>query len=184
MIEYRPIKRADIPVIIELYERYLNSGEAISKQIRNCWEEGSYMGCLATSGRKIVGLMTVRRGIAFTYPHPELEAELEWIVHGKRIANCDALLVMPEYRNAGIAHSMANNVRELLQKISCDYFLAEIWIYPDGEAPGKSTLESAGKLIWQKRMDDFYKDLSNYGMKCPLCGDHCVCGAWIDLMEL
>ncbi len=184
MIEYRPIKRADIPRIIELYEQYLNSGASISEQIRTFWEDGSYMGYMAVSGSKPVGLMTVRQGIAFTYPHPELEAELDWIVQGKRIANCDALLVMPEYRKTGIAHAMAAHVRELLQRISYDYFLAEIWIYPDGQAPGKSTLESVGDLIWQRRIDGFYRDLADYGMSCPLCGERCVCGAWIDLMEL
>ena len=184
MIEYRPLRKKDIPQIIALYEEHLNSGGNIAEIIRRSWEDGSYVGCVATENGKILGFLTARMGIAFTYPHPELEAELAAFVRDKRIAMCDAFLVLPDYRNRGIAHNLTARTRELLLNMSCVCFMAEIWLYPNGDSPAKAALESVGTVVWQRRYDRFYEDLERYGMSCPVCGTHCACGAWVEVMEL
>ncbi len=184
MIEYQPLQAADIPVITDLYAEYLNSGGEIADIISSSWENGSYVGCTAKEDGEIVGFLTVRMGIAFTYPHPELEAELAEFVQEKPIAMCDSLLVLPSYRNQGIAHSLAERTRELLKRLNVVYFLTETWIYPDGSVPAKNTLESMGDVVWQRWIDHFYVDLERYGMCCPVCGTHCVCGALVDILLL
>ena len=184
MIEYRPIEGADIPRIIELYAQYLNSGDYYADLIRASWEEGGYQGYAAVEDGEIAAFLTIRPGIEFTYPHPELEAELSDFVQGKAVANCDAMLVLPEYRHRGIAHELAARVHTLLLRLGYTYFLAENWIYPDGIIPARPLFESLGKLVWQRRYDGFYRDLKKYEMSCPICGEDCVCGALIDLMEL
>lgn len=184
MIEYRPIKAADLPLIKELYARHLNSGKLIAQQIDLCWREGSYVGYTAKEEGELLGFLTVRPGIDFTYPHPELEAELADFVGEKRLAMCDALLVLPGFRNEGVAHVLAERIRELLIQMSYDYFLEEIWIYPDGSIPAKKALESIGRVVWRRRYDSFYRELDKYDMSCPICGRDCVCGAWVEVLEL
>ena len=184
MIEYHPIKAADIPQIKELYATYLNSGDFITEQISKAWEDGTYMGCAAKENDRLIGFLTARPGICFTYPHPELEAELADYVSDRRVAMCDAILVLPEYRRDGLAHVMAKKVREQLIQMGYDIFLEEIWIYPDGRSPAKKILESMGTLIWQRRCDGFYREMEQYGMRCPICGDRCECGAWVNLLAL
>ena len=184
MIEYRPVEDADIPRIIELYAQYLNSGQYYADLIRTSWDKGSYHGYVAAEEGEIAAFLTIRPGIDFTYPHPELEAELSAFVQGKAVANCDAMLVLPEHRRKGLAHELAVRIHTLLLRLGYAYFLAENWIYPDGIIPARSLFESLGKIVWQRRIDGFYRDLKKYDMSCPICGEKCVCGALIDLMEL
>jgi GNAT superfamily N-acetyltransferase len=184
MIEYRKIQKRDIPLITELYAQYLNSGESISQSIRDAWEKGDYSGYIAVCGDKPAGFFAIREGIAFTYPHPELEAELSEFTKDKKTGYCDAILVTPEYRLEGVADRLREKSTRLLLKEGYEYFLAEIWIYPDGNAPARTTFESMGKPVWQKRIDGFYSELEKYGMGCPICGSRCVCGAWIEIIDL
>ena len=184
MIEYRPIKGSDIPRIIALFSEFLSTGQPISDSIRALWKQGLYKGYAAVEDGEMLGFMTVSSGIAFTYPHPELEAELAGIVQGETVAYCDALLVLPGHRNRGVAHELASRCRGMLRRRNVAYLLVEIWIYPDGRIPGKPVYDTIGKLVWQKRIDGFYKDMERYGMSCPICGRNCVCGAWVELLQI
>ncbi len=184
MIEYREIQEKDIPLIIELYNIYLNSGESIAETIRSAWEGGNYSGYIAFSGKEPAGFFTINEGISFTYPHPELEADLKEFCSGKKTGYADAILVLPEYRLDGIAEKLSEKAVPLLLNLGYDYFLAEIWIYPDGTSPAKPVFESMGDVIWQKRVDGFYDELEKYNMECPICGKHCICGAWVEIMDL
>ena len=65
-----------------------------------------------------------------------------------------------------------------------DLVLVEIWIYPDGRSPGKAPQETLGEIIYQKKVPMFYKNLAHYRMRCPICGDVCTCGAYIDLAKI
>ena len=94
------------------------------------------------------------------------------------------MLVLPGYRHKGIAHELASRVHTLLLQLGYTYLLAETWIYPDGFIPAKPLFESLGKVVWQRRFDGFYRDLKKYDMRCPICGENCICGALIELMEL
>ncbi len=184
MLDYRPIEESDIPQIIELYARYLTAGDTISESIRTAWYSGAYMGYIAVAEDGPVGFLTLKEGIEFTYPHPQLEAELRAFVREQKIGFCDALLILPEYRSEGTAHTLAEISRERLRKEGYSYLLAEIWIYPDGTPPAKAVFESMGDIVWQRKIDGFYRDFAAYGMRCPICGDKCVCGAWIDVIAL
>ena len=184
MMEVREITGEDIPQIIALYAKHLTSGESISQAIREAWNKGEYGGYIALSGGETAGFMTVHEGIAFTYPHPALEEELAAFVKDRRIGYCDALLILPDYRNEGVAHHLVRETKKQLVQIGFDYFLSEIWIYPDGRSPAKEVFETMGKIVWQRRIDGFYREFPSYGMSCPFCGENCVCGAWVDVMEL
>ena len=184
MIEYREIQKRDIPLITKLYAKYLNSGESISQSIREAWDSGDYSGYIAFCGDKPAGFFSIRSGITFTYPHPGLEAELTEFTRGKKTGYCDAILVIPEYRLEGVAEQLTERSINLLLNEGYEYFLAEIWIYPDGTAPAKAVFESMGDTVWQRRVDGFYSELEKYDMGCPICGSHCVCGAWVDIMDL
>ena len=83
-----------------------------------------------------------------------------------------------------VAHVFIPAFETLLIQKGFDYFLAEIWIYPDGCSPAKEVFETMGRIVWQKRIDGFYSQFPRYGMSCPICGDNCVCGAWVEVMEL
>lgn len=184
MIEYREIMDQDIPLIVSLFAEYLNGGESISESIREAWKHNELMGYIATEDGKPAGFLTMREGISFTYPHPVLEKEIAGLVQGERIAYCDAILILPEYRCEGVAHRLAQSSRELLRRKGFVYYLSEIWVYPDGQAPSRPILETMGTLVWQKKIDMFYSELDAYDMTCPICGRKCLCGAWIDVMKL
>ena len=184
MIEYRPIEDADIPTIVRLYAENLNDGQAYADLIQRSWEAGEYFGLCAVEDGVLQGFMSMRPGIAFTYPHPEIEAELAELVGEEPVANCDALIVLPVSRHNGLAHKLAKKVREILLEQGYRYYLAEIWIYPDGTAPAKNTFESVGKVVFERRCDMFYRDLAQYGMSCPVCGPDCICGAWVEVMDM
>ena len=184
MIEYRPIRGSDIPQVIAYFMQYLNCGQSIADSIQAMWDQGAYKGYIALEGEEILGFMTACSGIAFTYPHPELEAELAEAVGEKPVAYCDALLVLPGHRNAGVARELAVKVKELLRQLEYVYFLVEAWIYRDGRAPAKPVYESMGKVVWQRKVDGFYRDQDQYGLVCPICGTKCKCSAWIGLIDI
>ncbi len=184
MIEYRPIRGSDIPRIIAYFMQYLNSGQSIADSIRELWDQGVYKGYIALEGEEILGFMTVCPGISFTYPHPELEAELAAAVGEAAVAYCDALLVLPGHRNEGVAHGLALRVQKLLRQQNYDYLLAEAWIYPDGRVPAKAVYETLGEVVWQRNVDGFYRDQDKYGLSCPICGEKCACSACIELIKL
>ena len=184
MITYRSIQENDLPVLTELYSKYLNSGEYISQSTRTAFERGEYAGRAAEVDGQIAGFMTLRAGIVLTYPHEELEDELNTAAGGQRVWCCDALLVLPEYRIHGISHELARRCAKQLVEMGVSCFLAEIWIYPDGRSPAKRIFESMGHVTFQKKVPMFYRDQSLYGITCPFCGEHCVCGAWLELIAL
>lgn len=184
MIDFREIKTGDVDEVMSLYSKYLNSGDAISRSIEKAWKNGEYMGYVAETDGKIAGIFTMREGIVFTYPHPDIEKELAVVTKGKKVAYCDALLVLPEYREHGTGDALAEKSAALLKARGYDCMMAEIWIYPDGRAPAKPVFEIMGKPTYVKRVDGFYKDLEKYEMSCPVCGKHCVCGAWVEIIEL
>ncbi|MBO4429655.1 MAG: GNAT family N-acetyltransferase [Clostridia bacterium] len=184
MIHYRELTAGDVGEVTRLYSEFLNGGEYISRSIKKAWDNGEYMGYIAEKDGKIAGFFTMREGIVFTYPHPDIEEELAALTKGKKVAYCDALLVLPEYREHGTGDTLAIKSSKLLKERGFDCMMAEIWIYPDGRSPAKPVFEIMGKPIFTKRVDGFYRDLKKYKMSCPVCGENCVCGAWVEIIEL
>ena len=184
MIDVRFIGNDDMEEVIEYYERYLNSGEMIRKAIRTAFEEERYFGCKAEYDGETAGFFTFLEGSFLTYPHPVLEQEIETWIGGEKVATVDALMVDSAYRKSGIAGQMAALCTKELKERGFKLFLVEIWVYPDGSSPAKRIYEQMGKVLWEKDVPLFYKDAHRYGLSCPICGDHCKCGAILELIGI
>ncbi len=180
---FEKITREDLPELTELYSRYLTEGEVLTENAYAAWDRGDGFGTKAVENGKIIGFFGLRRGLVFTYPHPELERELQEVIGDEEIYIVEGMLVLPEYRDRGIAHRLVAETMACIPHWS-GCIVIEIWIYPDGSAPGKEPQETVGEIIYQKKVPMFYKDLKQYGMRCPVCGEHCVCGAWIDVARV
>ncbi|MCR4891430.1 MAG: hypothetical protein K5989_04500 [Lachnospiraceae bacterium] len=174
----------DIPEFISLYEEHLNSGVLTEESVRAAFHRGEYYGFRAVSEGRTGGIFTIVKGIVLTYPHPELDEEIQAAVGEEEIFTCDALLVLPDCRERGVARRLAAKSRDFLLNKGIKRFFAESWIYPDGSDPGLRVFESMGRPILKKHIPLFYKDLDKYGMTCPICGVKCVCGAWIEVLDL
>mgnify|MGYP002624531349 CR=1 FL=1 len=183
-MEFAPITREDLPELVRLYQEYLNGGDYIGREAERAFDSGLYFGVKAARDGRVAGLLGFRQELELTYPHPELERELLEILGERRYCSVDCLLVLPDYRRQGLAHELAAHAREELRRHRIDTVQAEIWIYPTGECPAKAPLEALGKVFWQRREERFYPKLKDYGMTCPLCGETCRCGAWIDLIDV
>ena len=179
-----PIDVSDAEEVADIYERYLNSGEAIRAHIRDNIVMKDYVGFKAVDGGKIVGIMSGRPGVDFTYPHPDLEKEIRTCFPGEEIFSSESILILPEYRNHGLAHELGRRMVQAIYEKGYRLLLAELWIYPDGSIPAAGITDHWGQLVYEKRKEVFYNQLEQYGMKCPICGSHCVCGALIRLFRL
>ena len=180
---FEKIAREDLPELTRLYSLYLTAGEVLTEGAYAAWDRGDGFGTKAVENGEIIGFFGLRRGLEFTYPHPELERELREVIRGEEIYIVEGMLVLPEYRDRGIAHRLvAETMARIPQWSGC--IVIEIWIYPDGSAPGKEPQETVGEIIYQKKIPMFYRDLKRYGMRCPVCGENCVCGAWIDVAQV
>lgn len=130
MVSYENITEKDLPVITALYEEYLTAGQSLTDATYAAWSRGDCFGTKAVDDGRIVGFFGMRRGLELTYPHPELEAEINAFVGGRSLYIVDGALVLPEYRGMGIASSMvARTLPELRRR--AEFALIEIWIYPD-----------------------------------------------------
>lgn len=184
MITYSSIEEKDINQIIALYEAYLNSGGYIRDAMRTEFHTDNYLGMKACDGDKLVGFFVGQEGVGFTYPHPELESEIRELAGDRKLYTPDGLLVLETYRERGIAGELVRRMKEALLCKKVELALVELWIYPDGSIPARKPLMRIGKTVYQKKLPLFYKDLKKYGIKCPICGDGCRCGALIELLEV
>ena len=183
-MEYQEITERDLPRVTELCARYLTEGQVIADEMYAGWSRGDCLGYKAVVDGRIIGLLTVRRGIQLTYPHPELERELREFVGDRPVCCGDAILILPEYRGRGIHDRLTLAVRRELRRQGVKLMLTENWIYPDGRVPSKKGAALFGRLVYEKVVPDFYRDLKRYGMRCPICGENCVCGAWLHIWEI
>lgn len=185
MITYSGIEEADLPQIIALYEAYLNSGQYIRDSIREKFYKTDYLGVKACDCKKVIGFVAWQGGIGFTYPHPELEADIARIAEGRRIYTLDGILLTEAYRGGVVSDEMIWRVRDMLRMKRAELGLAEQWIYPDNRTmPAHKSLRGIGKTIYEKRIPMFYSELERYHIRCPLCGENCQCGALIELLEI
>ncbi len=184
MIRYSEIRQGDIRQVVRRYEQYLNSGEYIRNDILEAFRASGYVGYKAEDGGRIVGIVSGRRGIAFTYPHPELGEELSGYAGCRGVYTVDCLLVLPEYRHTGIARNLIYCIRRWLKGIKTELVLAEIWMYPDASVPAAAAFAHLGRTVFHRALPEFYKENETYGIECPICGKHCCCGALIEMYLL
>ena len=184
MISYSCIEEKDLSQIIALYENYLNSGEYIRNSMEKEFYNGDYLGFKACEDGEIVGFFTGQSGINFTCPHPELENEIKEFAKDRKIYTPDGLLVLEEYRGRGITRELVDRMRRALLDKKVELALVELWIYPDGSIPAQKPLRGIGEAVYQKKVPLFYKEIKKYGIRCPICGENCTCGALVELLEV
>ena len=177
-------ENSDIDELLELYRKHLNDGEKLLSSMRKACERGLYFGSKAVEDNVIKGIFTFQRDIVFTYPHPDIMERVMKAVENRETVTVDSLLVLPEMRGQGIARSLSERNKELLRKNGNELVLAESWIYPDGRAPSLDIYENMGKVIFKEEVPMFYSDSNKYGISCPICGEHCKCGANILLIDI
>ncbi len=180
-MEYSNITSDDIPQIIECTQKYLTDGEEIKEEIELSAEEENYFGVKATEGGELIGFLTIKKGIQFTCPHPYLEREIRKAANRKTVSFVDGIWVCKNHRGKGVSGELARRTKKLLKDIGAEYIFIEEWIYPDGHIPAERLLSSYGEPVYEKEIPMFYRDMAKYGMKCPICGENCKCGAKIKM---
>ena len=181
---YKPITKDDIGRIIDLTMQHLTYGNYIAEEISRSAEKGNYYGVIALEDGEVVGFNAVKRGIEFTLPHLELEAEIAKLVPDELVFNGDTLYVDSRYRRRGIGREMTLIARDQILALGGRYFLGELWVYPDGSIPASSSNQCYGETVLERLVPLFYRDLPRYGMCCPICGEDCRCGAVVRLTRL
>ena len=184
VITYDSVIAGDLYDLTECYERYLNSGETVRSAIRHAFEENVYFGVKAEDEGRGIGYFTFQEDILFTYPHEKLEETVRSFVKNENTVTVDALMVADRYRGRGIAGRLAEKSLEMLRERGVRYMMVEIWVYPDGRSPARRVYEKMGKTVWSSKEELFYKDADKYGISCPICGKKCVCGAYIEIIEV
>jgi hypothetical protein len=147
-------------------------------------EDCDYVGFKAVCEGKIVGLVSGRSGIDFTYPHPELEEDIYNQFKNVTLYTPDALIVSQKCRNEGISKKLGDLFIDSLKRKKVQYILTELWIHTDGNIPALNPVSRWGTPVYTKELPLFYDKLSDYGMKCPLCGSNCKCGALVQVLKI
>ena len=184
MFRYEAIGDSDIDWVIEEISSNLTKGQYIEKCIRSSLAEGNYYGIKALCGEERVGFLTFKRGIEFTYPHPELEERIAAMAPAEKVFVGDGIYVKPGIRKEGIGTEMTRRARDRMLSLGGEYFLGELWVYADGQRPSVTPTNNYGKTVYEEYVPDFYKDNEKYGLLCAVCGEHCRCGAVVRLIRL
>lgn len=184
MIKYSKITKEDREPLTVFYEKYLNSGELIRQSIQIQFEKNAYFGYKAEDAGNGIAYFAFQEGFAMTCPHEELQREVTEILGNSRYATVDALMVANRYRGYGIAKELAKRNLFELNKRKTDYFVVEIWVYPDGSSPAKGIYESMGEVVYSRFVPGFYKNIAHMGIGCPICGKKCVCSAVLEVIRL
>ena len=182
---FSEIEQGDIHRIIDLTLRFLTRGKVIKEEILDSVGEGNYFGykCCAENG-ELAGFMTFKKGLSFTFPHPELEKEVRVISSGKIVYLADGLWVSPGYRSQGIGAALFRKVGEGIAKTNADFLLIEEWVYPTGESPIGMLTHIWGTPVYAKSIPMFYKGMEKYGLTCPICGRDCKCSANVFVFDV
>lgn len=184
MIRYQEIDESDIDWIIEETYSHLTSGDYIGKCIRSSLEIGNYYGIKALDGNEKVGFLTFKRGIEFTYSHPDLESKISEMAPEDMVFSGDGIYVQQSFRKAGIGTEMTCRARDMMKELGGEYFLGELWVYPDGHRLSVTPTNNYGETMYEEYVPYFYRDNGDYGLACAVCGEHCRCGAVIRLVKL
>ncbi len=183
-IDFLPITPADAGSVADIYEQYLNGGEYMRRHVEEGILAQGYVGCKAVCEGEIIGVVSARRGIDMTYPHPEMEECLRKLFPARRFYSLEAMVVLPQFRRHNIMHTLGRHLLPGLYANGCELFFTELWIYPDGDIPADWEVSSWGECVYEEDVPMFYAHLADHGMSCPLCGENCVCGARIKILDM
>jgi GNAT superfamily N-acetyltransferase len=183
MITYTFITKADADALSAFYAENLNDGPDLMAWLANALELPDYIGVKAMNGDRLVGAVTVRPGVDFTCNHQDLEEGIENMFPKGDVSTFDMWLVDPNYRGLGISRRMAKLLKARLREVGVRHILAEQWVHP-GERGSEITphLALIGDVHKLMTIPHFYRNLSECGMTCPICGENCQCGAVISIV--
>ncbi len=181
---FRPFEEKDTEELLTRVSECLTEGESVIREIRENIAAGNYFGGVAEEDGRFLGFATAREGFGFTVPHPELEEEIRKMFPKGRFFVGDEMWVSEEARGQGVAGKCLKITRDELVRRGGNYWLTELWVYPDGHSPVKDVAEGCGEKMYEKLVPMFYRDLGKYGMSCPICGDDCKCSAMVRVYQL
>ncbi len=182
-IQYERIGMTDLDAMADIYATYLNAGDTIRDYVEAGMKNKDFVGYKALDHGKIVGVLSGRSGIDFTYPHPEIAERLRQKFPEEKIYTPDALVVLDEYRGHPLAFELGRLLIQEVHQKGYEYLLTELWIYPNGHIPAEHVVSTWGTEVYREDIDGFYRELEKYHMECPVCGTHCSCGARILVMK-
>lgn len=183
-LKYQEITSEDEEQVVQLYSKYLNSGNYIAKHVHSEILSPEFVGFKVVDGERIVGIVSGVKGIVFTYPHEDLEEEIKSKYTDRIIYTVDSMIVEEEYRHYGIATELGHYFVKELYNRGVDIMLTELWIKPDGSIPAMSVVACWKNCIEQRDIPMFYENLDKFEMECPICGSRCICGARIRLIKV
>lgn len=183
-IEISEAGESDIEQIALLTVKYLTEGEDIAEDIRQSYKKGVYWAYKAEADGEIVGFITLKEGMSFTVPHPEIEEEILEFTGEGRIFIGDGMWVDKKMRRHGIGTRLMKVLLDSAHEHGADYLLNEYWIYPGGKSLIVPMANVFGIPVFQKIVPNFYHGMEKSGMTCPICGDDCKCSAEVVLYDL
>ena len=179
-LRYSEIRDEDIDAILALADRHLTHGYYVAREA----SRRNYYGVKVEDGDQMVGFLTFKEGIDLTLPHAELERKIRAMAADGMIVNGEAVFVNPAYRKCGLGGEMMRRSLSMMRAMGAKYLLLEFWIYPDMKIPSLRLPDASLRILYEERLERFYRDLPRYGMTCPICGGDCKCGALVRLFSL
>ncbi len=183
MISFRKMLPTDYDLVLDWYQRYLNSGEYIVKTLSQDMVNPEYIGFIMEDDNECIGIVSAKPNISFTYPKKDLENEIMSYVGDRPIFTLDTIAIDERYRGRQLSYTLGKLLIDSLKDKGIELLLTEYWMIPDGDIPANRFLQKLTKQIYSKKIPMFYTELSNYNMLCPVCGNECVCGAEVLVLE-
>ena len=185
-IAYRSAVREDFTSVMSIAERELNSGGGYLDYMRGIFDGlgRDTAGILAFCGKSLAGFAFAESGMSLTGGRTDFFDRIRADIGGEAIWTGAATAVLPEYMNMKIGSALYIYLLSQLQDIGVRHLLLEIWVRPDGYAPSNANLATAGHYTEYGTVDNFYRQASEQGYVCPVCGDHCVCSAKIAVVHI
>lgn len=191
-VYYDNLTTNDLDKMIELFEKYLNSGTGVGSYLEKTLEKKDTIACKCENeSGLILGFVMYSVGIALSGSHKNICEKVKFISNGAHTYTGDALTVREEYRKSGIAHELMKIARgkilaKSIQSGSDIFVLHELWMHvKSGYVPAEHVVRD----IYPETRDvgvypDFYQDFYKFGFICPICGSDCHCSAKLVLSRV
>lgn len=183
-IDIVPLKHSDREHTVELYAKYLDSGEHILNMIRDCFDYPDFCGFKIQRQNEIIGVLMGCSQMEFTTPKPELVSKLYKAADDAKILTIYFFLVLPEYRKRGYGLKLVQAMRKRIFELGIRYCFIEMWVEHNVIASASKTFSNMGDIVYQERIADFYSDAYKYGVICSSCEGVCKCGAHLILYKI
>lgn len=176
------IETYDRPKIQALFEHHLNSGPGIDAYFDTLFGVKKRVGLKGTQDGRIIAAFLCSEGAGFTVPHPDLLERVLAITGREPVYTVDMIYTEPVHRRSGIQSMFSTLVIEELTARGVRWLLFEHWIKTGRTEPDFRMLRT--DYIDLGSFSDYYREIKNHGISCPICGALCSCGAKIILYKI